>query len=222
MLFKRFLTATLCLLPLLGSAAETTAATNNDVANRADPLAQAPSYTDAPTGVQIRFTEQGTIRAILAVGEADLLFGDRTDQRQALKLAIMRAKGHISRFLKERVTTKDSQDEITNTAVVDDVASREILRTQIESISTESDALLSGVVVLMEDIRSDEKYVRVTIGIKQQTINAAAGLGQMINQGIADGQRLPTQPDSKTENSKNESKSKGQREVRTSEMYENF
>ena len=60
-----------------------------------------PVYQD-PTGVQIKFNDDGTMRAILAVAEAELIFGDRKDIRQALSKAGMRAKAHISKFMSSR------------------------------------------------------------------------------------------------------------------------
>lgn len=191
--------------------------------------AVAPVYQD-PTGVQVKLNDDGSFRAILATGEAELQFGDRKDVRQAISKATMRAKAAISKFMSESIGTTETLDEITNTLSANNSATnitatqRDVVETYIEGITNSSHTVLTGVVTLMQDINKDAKYVIVTVGVKEQTIRAAAGFSQQINQGLQDGKmtssqaaKKATQPTKSTITVTNSAN-----EVRKSEMHDDF
>ena len=61
-----------------------------------------PTY-ETPEGVTVIWSKDGkNWKKIMATAEADLTFGDRKDIRNAKKIAKMRAKAEISKFLKEK------------------------------------------------------------------------------------------------------------------------
>jgi len=191
--------------------------------------AAAPIYQD-PTGVQVKLNKDGSFRAILATGEAELQFGDRKDVRQAISKATMRAKAAISKFMSESIATTETLEEITNTLSANDTttntasAQRDVVETYIEGITNSSSTVLTGVVTLMQDINKDAKYVIVTVGVKEQTIRAAAGFSQQINQGLQDGKMTSSQAARKAAQSTKSTitVTNSTNEVRKSEMYDAF
>ena len=192
--------------------------------------AQAPEpvYQD-PTGVQVKFHEDGSMRAIISSAESELMFGDRKDIRQAIKKATMRAKAEIAKFMKESITSNDVMDELTNIASKanskgDTESTREVIEAQRENIQNSASAILSGIVTLSQDINKDEKYVTVVLGVKEQTINAASKISNKIGAGIKQGQEYKSNSPTSSlgsGNSGNRSDSGG-REIRKSKMYDNF
>ena len=187
-----------------------------------------PIYED-PTGVQVKFNDDGTMRAIIASGESELRFGDRKDIRQGLKKATIRAKAHIAKFMNESISSKDVMNEITNIASKDNSngdseANREVIESQVETLKNSASAILSGVVTLSQDINKTEKYVTVTVGVKEQTINAASNISNKIGAGIQKGQQYKNNNRSSNQgsNGNNSSRSSGGREIRRSKMYDDF
>jgi len=155
--------------------------------------AQEPIYQD-PTGVQLRFNDDDTIRAIIALGEAELIFGDRKDIRQAIKKATMRAKAEIAKFMTESIKSKDVLNEITKTVSKTtsqggSEAVRDVVESQIETMENSANAMLSGVVTLKQNVNKDKKFVTVVVGIKEQTIRAVSKLTRQINSSIKAGQQ---------------------------------
>jgi len=193
-----------------------------DVAMAAEPI-----YQD-PTGIQVRFNDDGTMKSIVSSGESELRFGDRKDIRQALKKATMRAKSHIAKFMNESLSSDDVMNEITNIASKDNTsgsseATREVIESQVENIKNSANAILSGIVTLSQDINREEKYVTVTVGVKDKTINAASSISNKIGTGIQKGQEYKNNPKSNSRpNQNNSSSNSGGREIRRSKMYDDF
>ena len=189
---------------------------------------QEPQYT-SPTGVELKFNDDGSVRAIIATGEADLQFGDRKDIRKAVQVATMRAKANISKFMSEDIKSSENLAEVTETLVEQEnentKASRKTAEMQLEAISNNSQAILTGVVTLKQDINKNEKYVSVTVGVKEQTIQAATGISNSINQGMIDRQNYVAQNsngNSQASNSTNSNSDNSGRVVRQSAMYNDF
>lgn len=148
------------------------------------------SYQD-PTGVQAYFNSDGSLKKILATGEAELLFGSRKDKRLALRKATMRAKAEISKFLNEKIKSSDTVDEIVKTISKantkgESSTTRESIENQVETLEIKSKAILRGVVILQQSIDSKEKFVTVTVGMKTSTIQAAKDLQGKINSSSKD------------------------------------
>lgn len=134
-----------------------------------------------PTGVQVEFNEDSSIKKILASGEAELEFGDAKDKRQAVQKATLRAKAAIAKFLTESIKTTETLDEIqktVNNAKSDGskLVTRETIETQAEIIENKAEEILQGVVTLQQDIDPEKKFVTVTVGMKEETIQAAKDL----------------------------------------------
>ena len=187
-----------------------------------DPAKSAePIYQD-PTGTQVTFNDDGSMKSIRASAESELRFGDRKDIRQALKKATMRAKAEIAKFMRESITSEDVMNEITNISSKannkgENETTREGIESQIENIQNSASAILSGIVTLSQDINKDEKYVTVVLGVKEQTINAASKISSQIKSGIKKGQ----QPTSSNKSNSENTGSTG-REIRRSKMYDDF
>ena len=176
-------------------------------------------YQD-PTGIQTFFNTDGSIQKILASGEAELDFGDKKDERQALQKATLRAKAAIAKFLNETIKSTKTLEEIQKTvgnatAGGDKTTTRSTVETQVEMLENKAEALLRGVVTLQQDIDRDKKLVTVTVGMKEETIQAAKDLqGQIASSGST-----PTV--ASTSNAMEGSESGG-REIRRSKAMENF
>lgn len=146
---------------------------------------EAGEYYDEPTGAAINFNEDGSVRSITAIGEADLVFGDAKDVRTAKQKATMRAKANLAKFLNERISSEEVIDDMTKTATEtsssgDATATRNTIETMSERVHNSAEAILKGVVTLTEDVNHNDKVVRVKIGVKEQTIRAADSTkGQM-------------------------------------------
>lgn len=152
----------------------------NEVASNAEKQ-QTPIIYQEPTGVQAELNEDGSIKKILASGEAKLEFGDAKDKRQAVQKATLRAKAAIAKFLTESIKTTETLDEIqktVNNAKSDGskLVTRETIETQAEIIENKAEEILQGVVTLQQDIDPEKKLVTVTVGMKEETIQAAKDL----------------------------------------------
>jgi hypothetical protein len=205
-----------CLIFLLSCFLHAGFAQNAEIATNPEAV-----YND-PTGVEVRFNDDGTMKSILSRAEAELVFGDRKDVRQALKKATMRAKADIAKFMTESIKSNDVLREMTETAsegksgeAISSV--RTTLETQVETIESSANAILTGVVTLAQDINREEKYVKVTLGVKEQTINAASKLNNQINTGVNGGQK-----NNNSNNLKQGNTTEKEREVRKSKMYDDF
>lgn len=170
-----------------------------------------------PTGVELRYDKNGEVKSIIATGEADLLIGDSKDVRQATQKATLRAKANIAKFLNEEIKSKETLDEITDTALSTDAATletqgtRDIMEKMTESLHNEANTILRGVVVLKTDSNPKEKYVTVTVGVKQDTINAAAKLNMQMKQSDKERLKNKIKEDKETE-----------RKVKKSALYDSF
>lgn len=185
------------------------------------PKEEAVYEYENPSGVEVRFNEDGEVKSLLATADADYKFGDSKDIKQATQKATMRAKANLSKFLQEEVSTSEVQEEITTTISSDSSegessAIRDSVEKFAETVSVESKALLSGVVVLKSEVLKDDKMVRVTVGLKEQTINAAAAMSMKMSEAQAKMAQAKEQvPVNKAENLKDSN-------VKKSQMYDNF
>ncbi len=142
-------------------------------------------YQPMNSGVEIIFNADGSDwQKMKAIGLADLKFGDRTDVRQATKKAVLRAKADLTKFMKEKITSKETSEEITKLSMtaksdgknLSEDRTRKIVDTTIEKIVNDADAILKGIIVLESNVNKDDKYVRVVIGVSRKTIAVADSL----------------------------------------------
>ncbi len=173
-------------------------------------------YT-SPSGVEVNLNPDGSIRSIMATGEAELIIGDRKDIRQALQKAEMRAKASIAKFLSESISSSQTLDEITQTITTADsdgdyVATRDTIEKTTESIRNNASEILKGVAVLLQDIDNENKFVLVTVGINEKTLQAA----DHIKNKIAEDNSTPNKA------SQSIQKPTHNREIRKNKLMDNF
>ncbi len=180
-------------------------------------------YQEPTTGVEIEFASDGkNWNRIRANGESELLFGDRKDIRKATSKATLRAKANIAKFLKEKLTTTETLEEITKTisgsindgGAVMTGAERKTVETVIESISNSSEAILKGVLVLEQQVNQKDKYVKVQVGISRKTMKTADSLSNDMNRDMSQ----PNEAKGTTVQQYNN----GENEIRRSKNYNNF
>ena len=180
-------------------------------------------YQEPTTGVEIEFASDGkNWNRIRANGESELLFGDRKDIRKATSKATLRAKASIAKFLKEKITTTETLEEITKTisssindgGAVTIGAERKTVETVIESISNSSEAILKGILVLEQQVNQKDKYVKVQVGISRKTMKTADSLSNDMNRDMSQ----PNEAKGTTVQQYN----KGENEIRRSKNYNNF
>lgn len=172
-------------------------------------------YTD-PSGVTVNLNSDGSIKSIMSTGEAELIIGDRKDIRTSLQKAEMRAKASIAKFISESITSTQTLDEITETVTSansngDSVATRDSIEKTTESISNSANEVLKGVITLLQDVDNENKFVMVTVGINENTLQAS----NAIKNGIAKENITTTNNSQKIEAS-------NKREVRKSKMMDDF
>jgi len=173
-------------------------------------------YVD-PDGVRVQFTENGEMKSIISSAEAALVFGDRKDIIKAKKKAALRAKSEIAKFLNEKINSQETIADMTKTvtdqtSAGDLKASRKSIEVQTENISSSAEALLKGVVTLLEDINKDEKYVRIEVGMNLKTMRASDNLRNNLNRDLDTGRSQGPASSSTS----------GGRTVKKSRMYDDF
>lgn len=155
--------------------------------------AEVQAELDQPDGVAITVKPDGTFQ-IFARGTGIYDFNDPDDIKDARRDGTMRAKANLSKFLKEKVASKEGLDEIskksksmTSDGQVQKVAvSKESVKIATESIRNESDAILTGVITLKDQKvpRGNGGEIQVTVGISSKTLKAAQMAAQGINQSL--------------------------------------
>ena len=155
--------------------------------------AEVQAELDQPDGVAITVKPDGTFQ-IFARGTGTYDFNDPDDIKDARRDGTMRAKANLSKFLKEKVASKEGLDEVskksksmTSDGQVQKIAvSKESVKIATESIRNESDAILTGVITLKDQKvpRGNGGEIQVTVGISSKTLKAAQMVAQGINQSL--------------------------------------
>jgi hypothetical protein len=181
-------------------------------------------YQEPTTGVEIIFSSNSTDwDKIIANAESELLFGDRRDVRQATQKAILRAKANIAKFLKEKVNSSETMDEMTKTLSENKIednntsmsTSRKTIEVMTTKISNSADAILKGVIILEQHVNKKEKYVSVKVGMSRKTMKTADSMSDAINQDLS-------KLNYKNNNEETEDDSNKKNEIRRSKNYNNF
>ena len=144
-----------------------------------------------PDGVAIAIKADGTFQ-IFARGSGACQFNNSKAKRIARNNATMRAKANLSKFLKEKVSSKESLDDVAKNTLVlgsdgnaqTQQANMESVETTSEAIRNESEAILTGVITLKEQYVPSGNIggeVQVTVGISSKTLAAAKKLAKGIN-----------------------------------------
>lgn len=141
-----------------------------------------PSYAldvPGPEGVSIELNDRPphNLLRLRAIGEADIPIGDRKDIQRATKVATLKAKAAIAKYLGEDVKTDEFVEQVsesvqkTNGQVAS--VSRNDVERLVETIRNSSAAFMKGVVVLEQNVDQANKRVVVTVGASEKTRRAA-------------------------------------------------
>jgi hypothetical protein len=140
-------------------------------------------YTD---GMNVENVQGGT--KILSTSSAAVSFDDITAIKSARDEATMEAKAAISKFLTEGIKSEESIAKAISETVSLKGQSKEAERKQVteslKKMQNSSQALLRGVVPL-GDCYTKGREVRVSVGVKPDTINQAGSLANGMGNSIA-------------------------------------
>lgn len=154
-----------------------------------------------PDGVSIVQNEKDGSLQVYARGSSSYDFGDPRDIRSKTKVAEMRAKAALSKYMKEIVAVEESSSECEGRLAKSiltqnrdgDVVRNEVVRETVESVketlTIHSSAILSGVATLMTakvpaEGSKTSGEIQVTVGISTKTLAAATELHNMIRDSI--------------------------------------
>jgi hypothetical protein len=115
----------------------------------------------------------------VATASASVSFDDIDAVKDAREEATLEAKATLAKFMNEDIQSDSTIDKLVNESKTmsgagkDNVRNEAIKRTKL--LRNSSKALLRGVITI-GDCYTKGTEVRVTVGVKQETINAAEGL----------------------------------------------
>jgi hypothetical protein len=173
-----------------------------------------------PEGVTIELSDDKPHHFIrlLAIGESNLLIGDRKDVQRATKVATLKAKASIARYLGEEVKTEEVVEQISESAQQSygktAIVSRSDAEKLVETIRNSSAEFLKGIIVLEQQVDPAAKRVTVTVGTNPTAQHAADLVRKAFNRNAGDralsleGEEIPSEP--------------VEREVRRSKQYDEF
>lgn len=191
---KHFLSALLLVVAL--SCSTFAADTQNFQDGSGKKISLPPAdYVNGPTGASVTFNDDGSIKSVYAIGEAELTFGDRKDERQAMQKATMRAKANIAKFFNESITSEETMEEMTKESSAalakhdkptETTAVRETLASQSEAIKNSASSILKGVITLGSQIDRAGKVVRIAVGTNEKLMKYADNLSSKTKQDLSD------------------------------------
>jgi len=159
----------------------------------------------------IEFEGKGRFK-ILSTGAASVSFDDPNEVMSARREAELLAKRSIAEYINQRLTSEDSiSSEIkkskTNSLATDgssvSAAQRDEVKKQLTAVTTRADAVLKGALVI-GSCYTKGREMRVTVGIKSDTVNNAMNLETLMGAGRAT--QYGVQSSSKHDGSKQEDK----------------
>lgn len=130
-----------------------------------------------PEGVSIELDDDNVFVRLKAVGESRLLIGDRADVQRGIKVATLKAKAAIARYLAEDVSSEEILTETAESTQATNGHVTGITRNDAEKLTetlkNSSSALLKGIVVLEQLVEPDNHRVVVTVGTSETTQKTA-------------------------------------------------
>jgi|GEM_PF-1670074 hypothetical protein len=150
---------------------------------------------DPVMGITIKFNSDGSWKSIKSVGSVGLYFTDTNSQNRALETAEMEAMAGITRYMEQTLNSGRGIDEVANMVankktqgkLQEIEASQEEIRTFTKNIVNSSSNILTGVIPIDQIIDRDKMEVRVTVGISEKYMEAAAEVREGMAQNIAKG-----------------------------------
>ncbi len=169
------------------------------------------AYPYLPLENVIEFEGKGRFK-ILATASASVTFDEPTEVMSARREAELLAKRSIAEYINQRLTSEDSisseiQKSKTNTLAADgsrvSAAQRDEVKKQLSAVTTRADAVLKGVTVV-GSCYTKGREMRVTVGVKSDTVNNAMNLETLMGAGRAS--TYGKQSNSQAESPKDQSK----------------
>ena len=154
-------------------------------AQNAEPVKDCSSYPYQAGDSELTFEEGGKFR-IVATSAASVDFDDVTELMSVRREAELRAKGMLAEFINQKLSTEDSiNTQMSKSNSVNKLAdgttevqaSRDKTRQEISSIAARADAVLRGAISLGSCYTKGSE-VRVTVGIKSESVANATQLGE--------------------------------------------
>ncbi len=147
-----------------------------------------------PDGVAIKGLPDGSYQ-IFARGTGVYDFNEAEEMLSARKVAEMRAKASLAKYLKEKVTVEDGHENISkkikNLSTDGQNESKNINKETVtvisEVIRSQASAILTGVIKLKEERipNGNGGEIQVTIGMSPKTLLVAQKVAQGINESLA-------------------------------------
>ena len=174
-------------------------------------------------GIKIEISEGSSIPKIISTASVSPFSIDIDDVNDALDEAEIEAKAKITSYLKELVSSERKINEEVKKITITQGENRERqsnrLKTILTNLSQKSAEVLTGVIVL-GDCHTPKREVRVSVGIKPETIQMATGLSSGIAKSI-ESRNATTQTDNKGASNKSLSKSGKPSNLRPTEGFSN-
>ena len=139
-----------------------------------------------------RDPETRRVLGFFMVGEASFIAPKSSLVRKAKKKAFNNGKADFVRFMKEDFVATDLISDLTNTIETTNSdgntsGTAEEISAMVETMASNSSAVLSGIVVLGECVDVDRKLVMVQAGWKPELSEVAADAKQNIKSSVAKG-----------------------------------
>ena len=145
--------------------------------------ASCDDYPYVPMQTKFVPKEDGTF-SLQMTQEASVRADSQSQKNRALKIAQLRAEQSVSKWIKQEL---EGKEEFSSEAVEEAVENAdgvdwnvEEATTFIESVAASSKNLISGIIPI-GSCYEPGKYVRVTVGIKPETMTAAANASATFN-----------------------------------------
>lgn len=136
-------------------------------------------------GIQVEDVSGGT--KIISTGSAAVSFDDVDSIKDAREEATLEAKTQISQFLTDGIHSDQTINKVVNESKSMKGQSKSVSRsetvTRLKNMGSHSEALLRGVIPFGE-CYTKGKELRVTVGIKPETINSAGNTARGINESL--------------------------------------
>jgi hypothetical protein len=149
--------------------------------------ADAPSVVaelSGPDGCSVQLGDPNNWK-LICIGTAAYDFNETDDIKDATRAATLDAKAALARFLKEKISTTESIEKMASKKASqatgqDRNVSKTSMETQLLTIKSSADAIITGVIVLEDEQIWNGKSgtVRVKLGQSQKTMALAGQAGR--------------------------------------------
>ena len=140
---------------------------------------------EAIEGVVPKFDENGNFKSISMYADASFIAPKRSLISAARKQAELKAKRDFSNFIKEKVAAGTLSEYMMETKSVtnnkgETSGSAEEINRIVDTISSNTESVLSGIIKLDECVNVQQKYILVRMGWKPMLSNLASSTAQTL------------------------------------------